>query len=354
MSTSFATPVPDVVTTHPDWWTELDTKAVDTARLLAADAVQKAGNGHPGTAMSLAPLAYLLYQRVMRHDPMDPNWVARDRFILSNGHSSLTQYCQLFLSGYGLELADIEALRTWGSLTPGHPEHGHTAGHRGHHRTARSGRRQRRRHGHGRPPRARPVRPEPRRGPVGLRPPHLRHRRRRLHGRGRGQRGVLARRPPAARQPHPVLRRQPHLDRGRHRGRVQRGRPRSATRAYGWHTQRVDSGEDIVALEAAIEAAKAETDQAVDHRRPHDHRLAGAGQAEHRRRPRLRARRGRDPQDQGDPRLRPRRALRRRSRRCSSTPARSSSAAATRTPSGRRTSTPGPSATPNGRPCSTG
>jgi len=114
--------------THPDWWTELDTKAVDSARLLAADAVQKTGNGHPGTAMSLAPLAYLLYQRVMRHDPTDPTWIGRDRFVLSNGHSSLTQYCQLFLSGYGLELADIEALRTWGSLTPGHPEYRHTLG----------------------------------------------------------------------------------------------------------------------------------------------------------------------------------------------------------------------------------
>ncbi|HEX2904287.1 MAG TPA: transketolase [Jatrophihabitans sp.] len=120
--------IAEVVTTHPSWWTELDTKAVDTARLLAADAVQKVGNGHPGTAMSLAPLAYLLYQRVMRIDPTDPNWVARDRFILSNGHSSLTQYIQLYLSGYGLELSDIEALRTWGSLTPGHPEHGHTIG----------------------------------------------------------------------------------------------------------------------------------------------------------------------------------------------------------------------------------
>jgi transketolase len=116
------------VTAHPQWWTDLDTRAVDTARLLAADAVQKSGSGHPGTAMSLAPLAYLLYQRVMRHDPSDPGWVGRDRFILSNGHSSLTQYCQLFLSGYGLELADLEALRTWGSLTPGHPEYGHTAG----------------------------------------------------------------------------------------------------------------------------------------------------------------------------------------------------------------------------------
>ena len=117
-----------VVTTHPDWWTDLDSKAVDTARLLAADAVQKVGNGHPGTAMSLAPLAYLLYQRVMRHDPTDPEWLGRDRFILSNGHSSLTQYIQLFLSGYGLELADLQALRTWGSRTPGHPEYRHTLG----------------------------------------------------------------------------------------------------------------------------------------------------------------------------------------------------------------------------------
>jgi transketolase len=109
-------------------WTELDVRAVDTARCLAADAVQKAGNGHPGTAMSLAPLAYLLYQNVMRHDPADPKWLGRDRFVLSCGHSSLTQYIQLYLSGYGLELDDLKSLRTWGSLTPGHPELGHTAG----------------------------------------------------------------------------------------------------------------------------------------------------------------------------------------------------------------------------------
>ncbi|SDJ20757.1 transketolase [Frankineae bacterium MT45] len=118
----------EVVVAHPTWWSELDTKSVDTARLLAADAVQKVGNGHPGTAMSLAPLAYLLFQKVLTHSPSDPNWVARDRFILSNGHSSLTLYCQLFLAGYGLEIDDIKALRTWGSLTPGHPEHGHTLG----------------------------------------------------------------------------------------------------------------------------------------------------------------------------------------------------------------------------------
>ena len=109
-------------------WTELDQRAVDTARILAADAVQKVGNGHPGTAMSLAPAAYTLFQKVMRHDPADPEWVGRDRFVLSAGHSSLTLYTQLYLAGFGLELDDLKAFRTWGSKTPGHPEYGHTAG----------------------------------------------------------------------------------------------------------------------------------------------------------------------------------------------------------------------------------
>lgn len=109
-------------------WTELDDRAVDTARALAMDAVQKVGNGHPGTAMSLAPAAYTLFQKVMRHDPADPEWIGRDRFVLSAGHSSITLYTQLYLGGFGLELADLQALRTWESKTPGHPEHGHTAG----------------------------------------------------------------------------------------------------------------------------------------------------------------------------------------------------------------------------------
>ncbi|WP_030753146.1 transketolase [Streptomyces sp. NRRL F-5135] len=109
-------------------WTELDQRAVDTVRVLAADAVQKVGNGHPGTAMSLAPAAYVLYQKLMRHDPADAQWTGRDRFVLSAGHSSLTQYIQLYLAGYGLELSDLEAFRTWGSKTPGHPEYGHTTG----------------------------------------------------------------------------------------------------------------------------------------------------------------------------------------------------------------------------------
>jgi transketolase len=113
--------------TPPDW-TDLDRRAVDTVRVLAADAVQKAGSGHPGTAMSLAPLAYCLFQKVMRHDPADADWIGRDRFVLSAGHSSLTLYLQLFLAGYGLELADIQQLRQFGSATPGHPEHRHTPG----------------------------------------------------------------------------------------------------------------------------------------------------------------------------------------------------------------------------------
>ncbi|MGO1713936.1 transketolase [Ancrocorticia populi] len=109
-------------------WTELDQRAVDTGRVLAADAVQKVGNGHPGTAISLSPLAYTLFQKVMRHDPSDDQWIGRDRFVLSIGHSSLTLYNQLYFAGYGLEKEDLASLRTWGSLTPGHPEYKHTKG----------------------------------------------------------------------------------------------------------------------------------------------------------------------------------------------------------------------------------
>ncbi|CAB4818660.1 MAG: transketolase [Actinobacteria bacterium] len=112
----------------PAGWSELDDRAVAYARALGADAVQNVGNGHPGTAMSLAPVAYLLFQHHLVHDPSDPSWLGRDRFILSCGHSSLTLYTQLFYSGYGLEMEDLKTFRTWGSLTPGHPEFGHTAG----------------------------------------------------------------------------------------------------------------------------------------------------------------------------------------------------------------------------------
>ena len=116
------------IASAPSDWTDLDQRAVDTVRVLAADAVQKVGNGHPGTAMSLAPVAYLLFQKVMRHNPTEPHWPGRDRFVLSCGHSSLTLYIQLYLGGFGLELDDLKALRTWDSKTPGHPEYGHTKG----------------------------------------------------------------------------------------------------------------------------------------------------------------------------------------------------------------------------------
>lgn len=116
------------VRNYPADWTEADTRAVDLARVLAADAVENCGSGHPGTAMSLAPLAYTLYQRVLRHDPRDTKWVGRDRFVLSCGHSSLTQYIQLYLGGFGMALEDLKALRTYHSKTPGHPEVHHTDG----------------------------------------------------------------------------------------------------------------------------------------------------------------------------------------------------------------------------------
>ena len=109
-------------------WSDLDLRAVNTVRALAMDSVEKSGNGHPGTAMSLAPAAYLLFQKIMRHDPSDPEWAGRDRFVLSIGHSSLTLYIQLYLAGYGLELEDLKSLRQWGSRTPGHPEFSHTPG----------------------------------------------------------------------------------------------------------------------------------------------------------------------------------------------------------------------------------
>ena len=109
-------------------WDTDDDQSVAFLRALAADAVQKVGNGHPGTAMSLAPAAYLLFNKIMNHDPGDPRWLGRDRFVLSAGHSSLTLYSQLFLCGYGLTMSDLQSFRTHGSLTPGHPEFGHTVG----------------------------------------------------------------------------------------------------------------------------------------------------------------------------------------------------------------------------------
>jgi transketolase len=128
MGTSVANTTRTDTSQTPLEWNALDERVVDSIRVLAADAVEKVGNGHPGTAMSLAPAAYLIFQRHLRHDPSDPSWLGRDRFVLSPGHTSMTLYLQLFISGYGLELKDLQELRTWGSLTPGHPEYGHTPG----------------------------------------------------------------------------------------------------------------------------------------------------------------------------------------------------------------------------------
>ena len=198
---------------------------MDTVRVLAADAVEKVGNGHPGTAMSLAPAAYLLFQKLMRHDPKNPDWLGRDRFVLSPGHTSLTLYIQLFLSGYGLELKDLEALRTWGSLTPGHPEYKHTAGVEittgplGQGLASAVGFAYSQRRMRGLFDADAPA------GRVPVRPHRLGHRLRRRPAGRRHLRGVLARRAPGTGQPRGDLRREPHLDRGRHRRRLHRRRP---------------------------------------------------------------------------------------------------------------------------------
>ena len=215
---------------HPDDWTDVDSLAVDTVRVLAADAVQKVGNGHPGTAMSLAPLAYTLFQRQMRHDPSDTHWLGRDRFVLSCGHSSLTLYLQLYLGGFGLELSDIESLRTWGSKTPGHPEFRHTKGVEittgplGQGLASAVGMAMAARYERGL------FDPDAGPGDQPVRPLHLRHRLRRRHGGGRDQRGVVAGGHPAAGQPHRVLRQQQDLHRARHRHRADRGRLRPLPR----------------------------------------------------------------------------------------------------------------------------
>ena len=289
---------------RPDDWSDLDQRTVDTIRVLAADAVQKVGNGHPGTAMALAPLAYTLFQHTMRHDPADADWPGRDRFVLSAGHSSLTLYIQLFLAGYGLEM------RTSSSCAPGAPPPRGTPSRlhhrrRDHHRPAGPGPRVQRRHGDGRPPRARPLRPRRRAGREPVRPLHLRHRLRRRHRGGRDGGGELDRRPPAARQPRRLLRRQPHLDRGRHHGGALRGRgrplrglrvahPGGARRRERRRHPRGDREREGRHRPAQL------------HRAADRHRLSGAGQDEHRRGARRGAgcRRGRRGQE--DPRVRPR------------------------------------------------
>ncbi len=258
MADTTSVQLPEIVSTEPKWWTELDTQAVNSARLLAADAVQKAGSGHPGTAMALAPLAYLLYQRVMHHDPTDPHWMGRDRFILSNGHAVLTQYCQLFLSGYGLELGDLEALRTWGSLTPGHPEHGHTLGVEA--TTGPLG--QGIANGVGMAMAARRERGlfDPDAAPgESLFDHHIYV----IVGDGCMEEGVSGEASSLAAHQQLgnliVFYDDNHISIEDNTAVAFSEDVVARYAAYGWHTQRVDSGEDLVALEQAIAAAKAET-----------------------------------------------------------------------------------------------
>ena len=286
-------------------WSDLDQQAVDTVRVLAMDAVQKVGNGHPGTAMSLAPAAYLLFQRYLRHDPTDPGWTGRDRFVLSAGHSSLTLYIQLYLSGYGLELDDLRSLRTWGSLTPGHPEHGHTAG------------------------------VETTTGPLGQGIGNavgmaMAARRERglldpdaapgespfdhnvwcIASDGDIEEGISSEASSlaghaAARQPHADLRRQPHLHRGRHLDRALRGhrgplrglRLARAARRLGRRRRRRTT-RTSPRSRSAYDAAEAETERPSFIALRTDHRVAGAQRAEHRQGARQRARRRRGGGDQ--------------------------------------------------------
>ncbi len=242
-------------------WTELDEKAVDVARALAMDAVESAGSGHPGTAMSLAPAAYLLYQRLLRHDPSMPDWTGRDRFVLSCGHTSLTLYVQLYLSGYGLTLEDLAHLRQWGSLTPGHPEHGHTPGvevttgplGQGVGNAVGMAMAARRERGL--------LDPDAAPGSLGLRPHHLVHR---LRRRPRG--GRSAPRPAAWPATSAWATSSCSTTTTTSRSRAT-PRPRSARTslaryaAYGWHVQHVEDGDDVRELHAALVAAREETDR---------------------------------------------------------------------------------------------
>ena len=203
---------------------ELEELSINTIRTLAMDAVQKANSGHPGTAMALAPLAYTLFTRVMRHNPANPDWPDRDRFVLSAGHASMLLYSMLYLTGYPLTLDDIKHFRQVDSPTAGHPERKYTPGHRGHHRSARPGPVDVGGPGAGRADDGRALQPPRQRD---RRPPHVRHRQRRRHPGGRGLGGLFPGRALGTRAPDHLLRQQPHPagqrgGRGDDRG---RGRP---------------------------------------------------------------------------------------------------------------------------------
>ena len=295
---------------HPDDWTEIDSAAVDTIRVLAADAVQKVGNGHPGTAMSLAPLAYTLFQRAMRHDPSDTHWLGRDRFVLSAGHSSLTLYLQLYLGGFGLELSDIESLRTWGSKTPGHPEFRHTKGVEittgplGQGLASAVGMAMASRYERGL------FDPDAAAGHQPVRPLHLRDRLRRRY---RGGRDLARRRRwPAVQQLGNLIvfydHNQISIEDDTNIALCEDTAARY--RAYGWHVQEVEGGENVVGIEEAIANAKAVTDRPsfISLRTIIGYPAPNAD--EHRQGARRGARRRGGRRRQEDPRLRPGQDLR--------------------------------------------
>ena len=265
------------------------------------DAVQKANSGHPGTPMALAPITYVLYTRVMKHNPEDPDWFDRDRFVLSAGHASMLLYSMLYLTGYGLELDDLKNFRQLGSPTAGHPEYGHAAGHRDDHRPARAGHLELRRPGAGRAD----VECAARRH---RRPPHVHDRLRRRPPGGRRLRGVLAGRPSRPRPPDRVLRRQPHLDRGRHRAVVLGGR-RQAVRGLRLARPEPRRGPRPRPDRGRDRRGEGGGGQAVADHRAHAHRARLAEQAGHGGGARRPARRGGGQAHEGGLRLADRRAL---------------------------------------------
>ncbi len=282
--------------------------SITTIRTLAMDAVQKANSGHPGTAMALAPVAYLLYEEEMRHDPGDPHWPNRDRFVLSAGHACILQYAALHLAGYDLSIDDLKAFRQWESKTPGHPEMHHTPGVET--TTGPLGQGVGNSVGMALAERmlaARYNRP----GPRDRRPPHVLHLLRRRPAGGRLGRGVVDRRAPRPRPADVLLRRQPHLDRGRHRPVVHRGRGRALPRL---RLARAALRRHVDARHAARRRRRGARRSAAEHDHPaHAHRARRAEQAGHGERPRRAARRRRDPADEARLRLaRGRRLLRAR------------------------------------------
>ena len=244
-------------------------------------APQAANSGHPGTAMALAPLAHVLWTRIMRYDAEAPDWPDRDRFVLSAGHASILLYSMLHLTGYGLTLDDLKAFRQWGSPHARPPRGAPHRRGRGHHRPARPGLRQRRRHGHRRALAAGPVRPR------AVRPPHLRDLQRRRPRGGHQPRGGLAGRAPRAGPARLRLRRQPHHDRRRHRAGLlrRRGRPLRGLRLARRSTS-ARSPTTLDALEAALRRPPRSTRRTVDAHPAQPHRLAVAHLHRHRPRPR--------------------------------------------------------------------